>query len=86
MVQLANTFKDPQDMETAWEKVAGLNSETAQAVIKRSGGDVTKLEPPVDLAIEGAFNRTKCGTSIDTCPYIPAKLRSAVRELVERAG
>lgn len=86
MAQLATTFKDPKDMETAWGKVAGFNSETAQTVIKRSGGDVTKLEPLVDLAIEGAFNRTACGTSIDTCPHIPAKLRPAVLELVERAG
>lgn len=53
-----------------------------EQVHRKAGGDVGELEPLVDRATEGAFNRTACGTSLDTCPYLPPTLPPAVQDLL----
>ncbi len=85
MAQLASTFTNPEEQQAVWEKVQGFNSEVAQTVIKRFGGDLKRLDPLVDLAFEGAFDKQMCGTSLETCPFVPPQLRPAIRELIARA-
>ncbi len=88
MSQLATTFEDPEDMLAVWEKVKGFNSELAQKVVRKSGGDLTKLGALSDLALEGAFNvrlADPCGSSLGTCPFVPDQLRPKIDELVARA-
>ena len=85
MSQLASSFTDADAMRKAWEQVGGFSSGVAQTILRRSGGDVNQLPSLVDLAIEGEFDRKTCGSSLETCPFLPERLRSAVRELIARA-
>jgi ParB family chromosome partitioning protein len=81
MAQLAKTFKNPDDMNEAWRQIGGFKSNIIQTILRESDGDLDKIEPLVDLAIEGAFDRPKCGDSLETCPFLPYHWRPKINEL-----
>jgi ParB/RepB/Spo0J family partition protein len=85
MAQVAANFTTPEEQERAYDRVKGFNSDVAQTILKRTHGDIGNLDPLVDLAVEGEFNKQMCGTSLETCPHVPENLRSAIRELVSRS-
>jgi ParB/RepB/Spo0J family partition protein len=82
MSKLASTFEDPEDMREAYGKIRGFRGTTAEEILKRSDGDPGKLDDLVDRAIAGEFERVRCGTSLDTCPFLPEPLREQVQRLV----
>ena len=82
---VAANFTTPEEQERAYDMVKGFNSDVAQTILKRTHGDITNLDPLVDLAVEGEFNKSMCGTSLETCPHVPEYLRSAIRELIRRS-
>ena len=82
MAQVATTFKYPEQMMIAWEKVGGSTSDVAQRLIRQSGGDLESLAPLVDRALDDAFNVKMRGRSLETCLYLPEHLRPRIRELL----
>ncbi len=52
-------------------------------MIRRSGGDVDKLEHLREQAIEGAFDTRLC-RGLDECSFIPKELRGSVKKTVEK--
>jgi hypothetical protein len=49
----------------------------------RSGGDAGKIEALVQDVAVGLFSMKICGTSLETCPYVPDAARPVIRSLVE---
>lgn len=83
MSELATRFNDPSAMVEAFGKVKGFTGGVAEEILRRSGGDLGAVEGLVDRAIAGEFERFKCGTNLETCPYIPDAARPLVRQLIE---
>jgi len=52
-------------------------------MIKRSGGDVDKLEDLREQALEGAFDTRLC-RGLDECPFIPLQLRGTVKDAIRK--
>lgn len=87
MSLLAKSFAGrPDEMESAYDTLSGLNATQAEQVLRRAGGDETKVSGLVTQALEGAFNLKMCGTSLETCPHVPEYARSVIRSLVESVG
>ncbi len=86
MAQIATSFTEGENMEAAWAQVQGFNSGVARTILRRTGGDLGQLQRFVDQAIEGAFDKKMCGSSLESCPYLPPELRGAVHELLRRAA
>jgi ParB family chromosome partitioning protein len=82
MAELAQRFDDADEMVAAFDKVSGFTGAVAEQILRRSSGDLGSLDPLVDAAIAGEFDRFRCGTSIETCPHIPEAVRPTVRRLV----
>jgi ParB family chromosome partitioning protein len=85
MAQLATSFRDPAAMEAAWDQVQGFTGAQARRLLQRSGGDLEALAASVDVAIEETFDRRMCGTSLETCPFLPPGAAPAVLALVRAA-
>ncbi len=82
---IATTFTNQEDMQEAWKKVEGFRANVAERVIKNSGGDLGRLEENKILAIEGAFDVHRCGTSLATCPYVPKSVRTDILRIAQDA-
>jgi len=52
-------------------------------MIKRSGGDVDKLEDLRKQALEGAFDTHLC-RGLDECPFIPQELLEPVKDAIKK--
>ena len=52
-------------------------------MIKRSGGDVDKLQDLREQAMEGAFDTRLC-RGLDECPFIPPELRDSVKDAIKK--
>ena len=52
-------------------------------IIKRSGGDVDKLEDLREQALEGAFDAHFC-KGFDECPFIPPELLKPVKDAIKK--
>ncbi len=83
MSELARRFVDQDAMIEAFAKVKGFTGNVAEEILRRSEGDVGALDDLVDGAIAGEFNRVRCGTSVETCPYIPDAMRPVILQLLE---
>ena len=74
---------DPEEAVEVFEKVQGFKGWLASEIVKRSGGRLDDIDELVDQGIAGQFDRAKCGSSVETCPYIPERLRAVVRSMIE---
>lgn len=83
MSRLAEKFNDPDEQADVFDKIKGFKGGLAEEILSRSGGDIGAIDELVDLAIEGQFDRVRCGSSIEECPFIPQHLIPAVRALIE---
>lgn len=83
---LTRAFPDPVEMAQVYEQIAGFKQDIQVAILRESGGDISKIPALVAEAQEGAFNTRFCrglkGRLM--CEYIPEELADAVIELVER--
>jgi ParB family chromosome partitioning protein len=75
---IATTFTDPEEMQEAWDKMKGLKAGIAEQVIRNSAGDMELLEENKLLALEGAFDIRRCGSSLETCPFVPKSVRGEI--------
>ena len=85
LAKIADTFS-LEDQEKALERVGGFKQQIQLEIIKKSDGDLSKLERLRAKAFEGAFNSYLC-KSLDDCQFIPKELihtvRTAIREFEE---
>ncbi len=83
---LARTFKTPEEMAEAYQHIAGFKQDIQVAILRESGGDVSKIPELVAEAMEGAFNARTCRglKGKFMCEFIPEELADTVIELVTR--
>jgi ParB family chromosome partitioning protein len=80
--KIAETFA-PEEQEAVLDRIGGFKQQIQLEIIKRSGGDLAKLEHLREEALEGAFNTRLC-RDLDECPFIPIELRELIKEAVKR--
>ena len=60
LARLATTFSGDEAIEV-YNKISGFTQPIQEEILKRSGGDIDKIEDLVEQAIEGAFDKRFCG-------------------------
>lgn len=83
---LTKTFTDPDDMLETYNKTVNFKQDVQKAILKSSGGDISRIDELVARAQEGAFDTKFChglGGKL-MCEYIPEELAASVIQLVEQ--
>ncbi|MDI6698099.1 MAG: ParB/RepB/Spo0J family partition protein [Candidatus Saccharicenans sp.] len=80
--KIAETFA-PEEQEEVLDRIGGFKQQIQFEMIKRSGGDVDKLEDLREQAIEGAFDTRLC-RGLDDCSFIPKELRESVKDAIKK--
>jgi len=80
--KIAEAFTAEQQEEVL-DKVGGFKQQIQLEMIKRSGGDLGKLEVLKGQALEGALDVRLC-RGLDSCPFIPPELLGLVKNAVEQ--
>jgi ParB family chromosome partitioning protein len=60
LARLASTFSGEEAVQV-YEKISGFKQSIQEEILKRSGGDATKIDLLVSQALEGAFDVRMCG-------------------------
>jgi len=81
LARIADTFP-PEKQEEVLEKIGGFKQQIQLEIIKRSGGDLSKLEGLREQALEGAFDTKPC-KGLDDCPFIPKELISPIKTAIK---
>ncbi len=73
-------------MTQAYQQIAGFKQDIQVAILRESGGDLSKIPELVSEAMEGACNTRTCYglKGIFMCEFIPEELADTVIELVTR--
>jgi len=79
--KVAETFAQ-EEQEEVLDRIGGFKQPIQLEIIRRSGGDVKKLEELREHALEGAFDTHLC-KGIDECTFIPPRLREPVKDAVK---
>lgn len=79
--KIAETFTAEQQ-EDVLDKIGGFKQQIQLEMIKRSGGDLGKLEGLKGQALEGALDVRLC-RGLDECTFIPPELRGLVKSAVK---
>lgn len=80
--KIAEVFA-PDEQEEVLDRIGGFKQQIQFEMIKRSGGDLDKLEELREQALEGAFDTHLC-RGLDECPYIPQELLEPVKDAIKR--
>lgn len=80
--RVAETFA-PEEQEGVLDKIGGFKQSIQSEMIKRSGGDIKKLEHLREEAFEGVFNTRLC-RGIDGCVFIPKELIEPVKAAIKK--
>ena len=80
--KIAETFS-PEKQEEILDRIGGFRQQIQLEMIKKSGGDASKLEDLREQALDGAFDTRLC-RGLDECPFIPKELRELVKGAVKR--
>ena len=81
LAKIADTFS-PEEQEEVLEKIGGFKQQIQLEMIKRSGGDLSKLEELREQALEGAFDTRLC-RGLDDCPFIPDELIQSIKDAIK---
>jgi len=81
LARVADTFEE-EEQEDVLDRIGGFKQQIQLEIIKRSDGDVEKLDELREQALEGAFDARLC-KGIDDCQFIPHELRQPVKDAVE---
>lgn len=73
----------PEEQEEVLDRIGGFKQQIQFEMIKRSGGDVDKLEDLRKQALEGAFDTHLC-RGLDECPFIPQELLEPVKDAIKK--
>jgi ParB family chromosome partitioning protein len=80
--KIAETFS-PEEQDEVLDRIGGFNQKIQLEMIKRSKGDVDKLDNLRERAIEGAFDTYLC-RGLDNCPFIPTVLCEPVKDAIKK--
>lgn len=61
LARLASTFQDAEEATEVYHKISGFRQNVQEEILKRSGGDYSKIDELVEEAVEGVFDRRTCG-------------------------
>ncbi|EQD51673.1 parB-like partition protein, partial [mine drainage metagenome] len=56
MSRLSSTFSNPEEQFGVFDQIKGFTGKMQTEIIKRSGGDISKVPELVNLAMQGEFN------------------------------
>lgn len=89
LAKLATTFSGNQAIEV-YEKISGFKRSIQEEILKRSGGDISRVGDLVEQAMEGAFDARFCGGTF-RCEIIREVIQGKVSksdflELVEEVA
>lgn len=71
MSALAQNFRDdPDEAREAWESVGGFTGGIAEDILRKSDGDLDKLDELREMALAGQLGVVRCGSSLETCPWV----------------
>lgn len=60
LARLATTFEE-DETEEVYDRISGFKQTIQEEILKRSQGDISKIDELVDEAVEGAFDKRTCG-------------------------
>lgn len=80
--KLAETFSSPEEQEKVLEAVGGFKQSVQLEIIKRSEGNMGKIQELRLEALGGAFDIVICH-GIDDCNLIPRNLKEPIKSLIE---
>lgn len=78
--KIAQTFAR-EEQEEVLERIGGFKQQIQFEMIKRSGGEVDRLENLREQALEGAFDTRLC-RGLDECQFIPPELLEPVKDAI----
>lgn len=73
----------PEEQEGVVNRIGGFKQQIQLEMIKRSGGDLSKLDGLRTQALEGAFDTHVC-RGLDECSFIPYELRGLIIDAVKK--
>lgn len=73
----------PEEQEAVVNRIGGFKQQIQLEMIKRSGGDLSKLDGLRTQALEGAFDTRVC-RGLDECSFIPYELRGLIIDAVKK--
>ncbi|MHA1338364.1 MAG: ParB/RepB/Spo0J family partition protein [Promethearchaeota archaeon] len=82
LAKIADTFS-PEEQEEVLEKIGGFKQQIQLEMIKRSKGDLSKLDFLKEQALEGAFDVYSC-RGLDDCQFIPPKLIKTIKDAIKK--
>jgi ParB family chromosome partitioning protein len=82
--KLAETFGSQEEQEEVLDKISGFKQSVQLEILKRSGGDVNKVQDLRETALEGAFDTHICH-GIDDCNFIPNALKGTIKEAIKKS-
>ncbi len=63
LARLATTFQDEEEATEVYAKISGFRGNVQEEILKKSGGDFSRIDDLVDEAVDGVFDRRSCGGS-----------------------
>ena len=82
MSRLASTFSSPDEQINVFDAIKGFTGKTQNEILKRSGGDISKVPELVERAMEGEFEVSMCHFGF--CNHMSDKLKERISELIRQ--
>ena len=82
--KLAEMFPSFEDQEYVLERLHGFKQQVQLEILKRSQGDIGKIDMLCDQALGGCFNIFMC-RGLDGCPLIPKQCLEEVKRTISEA-
>jgi ParB/RepB/Spo0J family partition protein len=79
--KLAELFQDPKEQEYVLQRIEGFTQQVQIEILKRSEGNVDKIDELCEQALGGCFNLLIC-KGLDRCPYIPQECLEDVKRII----
>jgi len=80
---LADLFPDFTEQEYVLERIGKFKQQVQMEILKRSGGDISKIDTLVEQALGGCFSIFIC-KGLKSCPYIPTDCLEEVLLLIDK--
>ena len=80
---LAELFPDLGDQEYVLERIGRFKQQVQMEILKRSAGDISKIDVLVEQALGGCFNVFIC-KGLKGCPFIPEECLDDVKRIIEQ--
>ena len=82
--KLAEMFPSFEDQEYVFERISGFKQQVQLEILKRSDGEITKIDLLCQQALGGCFNIFVC-RGLDNCPHIPKEYLEKVKKIIALA-